>query len=351
MSEPTTLSIALRVRRWADEQEVGALREESVPGADATERVRLAALGGIVRAIGGAGTDFWPEELASWCSAAPAPPDNLLADITVGLDRDEDLLAAIYERAVTPRHRRQLGTFFTSPALVEHMLDRAEHMLECAPSVVVDPGAGVGAFTVAAARRWPDARILAVDVNLVTLGLLGARLTYEGLVDHATLVHEDFLAWIQHSAPGDTGPWLYLGNPPYTRTQALDAETKIQASTLTRGAVTSGHATLSTIFAAAIQDRLRPQDATCLLLPAAWTHTRSARELREALWKKVWRPLELHRWPSRTRAFVGPGVTATILSLGAHRQRRQPYRFARAEIRDGRVSCCRAARYLRMPGE
>lgn len=336
-SKPTTLSVALRVRRWADRQRMVPLPEARVPGADVVERARLAALGGIVRALVGTRTDRWPVDLAIWCTAAPTPPDPLIDDVMLALDRDQDLLAAIYERAVTPHNRRQLGTFFTAPALVEHMLDRAEHMLDSPPAVIVDPGAGVGAFTAAAARRWPQARILAVDVNLVTLGFLGARLAFEGLERQTNLIRDDFLTWIACSRPSELGPWLYLGNPPYTRTQALDAQTKAQAATLTGGDVANGHATLSTIFAAAIQRRLRPQDAMCLLLPAAWTHTRSARELRKALWSKAWRPLELHCWPSRARAFVGPGVTATVLSLGSTRQRRQPYRFARAEIHDGRV--------------
>ena len=337
MPEPTTLSIALCVRRWADEQRAIPLFGTQVPGADAAELARLAAIGGVVRAVAGEQTDRWPQELAAWCGVAPPPPASLTDDIKRALDHDQDVLAAIYERAVTPRHRRQLGTFFTSPALVEHMLDRAEHMLDGPPGVIVDPGAGVGAFTAAAAQRWPMARVLAVDVNLVTLGLLGARLAYHGLEPRVELIHDDLLVWIAGAYPTEPAPWLYLGNPPYTRTQALDAKTKDRAAALTSGDVTSGHATLSTIFAAAIQGRLRPQDAMCLLLPAAWTHTRSARELREALWKKVWRPLELHRWPSRTRAFVGPGVTATVLSLGPVRERRQPYRYGRAEIRGGRV--------------
>lgn len=327
----------MRVRRWADQQKARALPEAGVPGADPLELARLSALGGVVKEIAGSRSARWPAELADWCNAAPTPPAGLIEELLLALDREQDVLAAIYERAVTPRHRRQLGTFFTSPALVEHVLDRAEHMLDGPPGVIVDPGAGVGAFSVAAARRWPAARVLAVDVNLVTLGLLGARLAYEGLQDQADLVLEDFLTWIDRRPPADAESWLYLGNPPYTRTQALDAETKARAAAVTGGGVTSGHATLSTIFAAAIQSRLRSQDAMCLLLPAAWTHTHSARGLREALWNQAWRPLELHRWPSRTRAFVGPGVTATVLSLGPTRDRRQPYRFGRAEIRAGRV--------------
>ena len=47
------------------------------------------------------------------------------------------------------------------------------------PASVVDPGAGVGAFTLNAATRW-HAPLVAVDLNVVTLGLLAARCQLAG---------------------------------------------------------------------------------------------------------------------------------------------------------------------------
>ncbi|MCW5954578.1 MAG: 50S ribosomal protein L11 methyltransferase, partial [Propionibacteriaceae bacterium] len=38
------------------------------------------------------------------------------------------------------------------------------------PSTIVDVGAGVGIFSIAASVAWPDASVIAVDVNPVTLG-------------------------------------------------------------------------------------------------------------------------------------------------------------------------------------
>jgi predicted RNA methylase len=328
----------MRVRRWADGQELAALDESLVPGASEVERRRLAALGGLAGALAGGEVDGWPSELRGWVDNAPQMPADLLAHVQAAFSDEADPLAAIYERAVTPRNRRRLGTFFTPPVLVDHMLNRAQALLGRAPNVVVDPGAGVGAFTVAAARRWPGARIIAVDINVVTLGMLAARLGREELAHRTELVLGDFLPWLQSVSREQGSTWLYLGNPPFTRAQSLDAETKERAAVAAGNLVTSGHATLSTFFAAAVVRALRPQDGACLLLPAAWTYTRSARELRQGLWERRRRPLELHRWPTAARAFTGPDVTATVVGFGAERSEDQLYTYGRAQVCDGAVA-------------
>jgi hypothetical protein len=112
--------------------------------------------------------------------------------------------------------------------------------------------------------------------------------------------------------------------------------------------VTSGHATLSTLFAAAVARQLEPQDAMVLVPPAAWTDTRSARELRAGLWSERLRPLELHRSPTRTRAFTGPSVTATVVGLGARRDRPRPFvhGIARADSESVAISERRSVKYL-----
>ncbi|MHB1810093.1 MAG: methyltransferase [Solirubrobacteraceae bacterium] len=250
---------------------------------------------------------------------------------------ETDILAAIYERAVTPRNRRRLGTFFTSPILVEHMLSTGERLIGCTPDVVVDPGAGVGAFSLAAARRWPKARVIAVDVNVVTLGLLAARLDHAGLSDRAELVLGDFIGWLSRRRRAAESVWLTLGNPPFTRSQSLDAETKHEAAEAAGEMVVSGHATLSTLFAAAATRQLEPQDAMALVLPAAWTYTRSAKELRAGLWNQRHRALELHRWPTSARAFTGPSVTATVVGMGSRQSAPQMFVHGVARVQDGCV--------------
>jgi adenine-specific DNA-methyltransferase len=331
------LSVAIRVCRWADAQRCEPLAEHLVPGANEVERSRLRALGAVVGALASPGRARWPMEVDQWAGDGPAPPSDLVTIVREAMGSEDDALAAIYERAVRPRHRRRLGTFFTSPVLVEHMLDGGERLAGGAPDVVIDPGAGVGAFSLAAARRWPDARIMAVDVNVVTLGLLALRLDYEGLSDRADLILGDFLAWLQTAERDPDSVWLTVGNPPFTRSQSLDAATKREAADAAGEMVASGHATLSTLFAAAVARRLRPQDAMTLVLPAAWTYTRSARELRAGLWDDRHRPLELHRWPTNSRAFTGPDVTATVIGLGSERDSDEPFLHGVASVSDGRV--------------
>lgn len=335
--QPTTLSVAIRVCRWADAQECDALDEHLVPGASSTERARLRALGALVGALASRDRHSWPAEVRTWASDEPKPPDDLVAVVAEAMKSEPDVLAAIYERAVTPRNRRRLGTFFTSPVLVDHMLETGERLAGAPPDVVVDPGAGVGAFSLAAAWRWPEARIIAVDINVVTLGLLAARLDHEGLTARAELVLGDFVAWLGICSRDTKSVWLTLGNPPFTRSQSLDAETKRQAADAAGDMVASGHATLSTLFAAAVAQQLQPQDAMALVLPAAWTYTRSARELRTGLWDDRQRCMELHSWPTSARAFTGPSVTATVIGLGAVRTTPQPFVHGVASVVDGRV--------------
>lgn len=333
----TTLSVAIRVCRWADAQSCEPLGDHLVPGANERERARLRALGPLVGAVASGDRGTWPAEVREWAETGPTPPDELVALVRDGLDDEADVLATIYERAVTPRNRRRLGTFFTSAVLVEHMLDTGERLAGRAPDVVVDPGAGVGAFSLAAARRWGAAHVIAVDINVVTLGLLAARMDHAGLSDRAELVLGDFVGWLSKRQRDPESVWLTVGNPPFTRSQSLDAETKQEAADAAGELVASGHATLSTLFAAAVARNLEPQDAMALVLPAAWTYTRSSRELRAGLWMERHRGLELHRWPTSARAFTGPSVTATVIAVGAKQGAAQPFVHGVATVVDGRV--------------
>lgn len=124
-------------------------------------------------------------------------PQKELVEACSGCDGRTDRRAGDNLRACShATHRPRSGTFFTSRVLVKHMLTTGQRLIGQAPDVVVDPGAGVGAFSLAAASRWPGARVIAVDINLVTLGLLAARLDHAGPADHAELVLGDVVGWL-----------------------------------------------------------------------------------------------------------------------------------------------------------
>jgi adenine-specific DNA-methyltransferase len=255
-------------------------------------------------------------------------------------------LAVAYDACISAANRRRLGTVFTPDDVVDYMLDRVEEQLDEEPACVVDPGAGVGAFTLAAARRWPMARIVAVDINVVTLGLLAARVCYERSVDadFASRPGEievrlaDYLDELPDLFARDApGPVVALGNPPYTRTQALSADYKSRAAKLADGMITSGHANLAILFQATTVAQMRPTDVSCMVLPGSVVYTRAARDLRAAIWRGT-RPVTVHRWPAAARAFAGRDVQAAVITLGPENKADPgPIRLARAETQGGRV--------------
>lgn len=304
------------------------LGADLVHGAAEEERRKLSALGAVARALVPDGVPRWPETLRSWAQGYGGELDERLRDDLIGvLAQDaDDVLAQVYERVVSGRNRRRLGTFFTPTPIVDHMIATAG-ALGPAPDHVVDPGAGVGAFALAAGRAWPQAMVSAVDVNVVTLGLLAARTATTAAprpsAQDPNFVSDDFLVWLEHGWNELRGRRLMLGNPPYTRHQLMTTKDKLLAQAAAGDLISSGLAGLSTYFLAATINALSDADALCLLLPSSWCETRYGRELRAWLWSARHRRVELHRFPSRVAVFPGTQVMAMVLAVGPRRDDEQ----------------------------
>lgn len=344
LAAPTPAALRRRVRSWALAAE--ELEPPDVPGASSEELHALGVLGGLAVELGAAEAAAWPTVMIRWAYRAPRVPDELAELVRRSLAVGDDPLAVAYNACVSAANRRRLGTVFTPDDVVDHMLDRVEEQLEAPPACVVDPGAGVGAFTLAAARRWPTARIVAVDINVVTLGLLAARVCYERSVDtvfasRAGEIEIRLADYIDELpvlfAPDAPGPVVVLGNPPYTRTQALSADYKHRAAELSEGMITSGHANLAMLFQAMTIAQMRRADISCMVLPGSVVYTRAARDLRAAIWRGP-RPVTVDRWPATARAFIGRDVQAAVIRLGPETEADPgPIRLARAETEGGRV--------------
>lgn len=332
---------AVELVAWLDAQDAVPLAAELVHGAEEGERRRLAGLGAFARVLAGR-VEGWPEELVEWASAhRPDPPDALVHRVRAALaDTREDILARVYEAVVSGVHRRRLGTFFTPDAVVVHMLGWVADVMG-EPDHVVDPGAGVGAFALAALQRWPAARVSAVDVNAVTLGLLAARTAARGRADGGhgglRLVPGDFLQWLVDGWPDLRGRRLVMGNPPYTRHQLMTEKDKKDARVAAGPLITSGLAGLSTYFLAATINALGSDDALCLLLPSSWCETRYGRELRQWLWAARHRRVELHKFPSRLAIFPGTQVMAVVLLVGPQQTDWQAMAVREVDLDDGLV--------------
>lgn len=301
------------VANWLATTTAKPLAPNLVPGAIKEERRRLGALGGLVGELLEAVPPTWPQPLSRWVANAETPPQAAVAEVRDRISNPADVFATLYEKVVSGPNRRRLGTFFTPPEVVDLMLERAAAMLP-APARIVDPGAGVGAFSVAAAKWWPDATVCAIDVNLVTLGLLATRLALEGQAEQVDLVLEDYLPWVQ--ADRSPGPRLFLGNPPYTRHQDLDQATKRRATQASGDLVDSTLAGLAAYFLAASLNHLRPEDALSFVLPGSWTEARHGSGIRRWLWEQTRRNVELLAFPSDAEIFPGTRVNAVIVTVG-----------------------------------
>jgi hypothetical protein len=119
-----------------------------------------------------------------------------------------------------PRTKVEFGDFQTPPALAERVC-RLIAASGFRPSSVLEPTCGVGAFLTAAARVFPEARLVGAERNPDYVA--AARTSLEQSPS-ATVIECDFFThdWpsLVHSLPK---PLLVIGNPPWVTNSALAA--------------------------------------------------------------------------------------------------------------------------------
>jgi adenine-specific DNA-methyltransferase len=338
------VDLVRRIADWALTVPVTPLSLDAVPGTSEQERRGLAALGGLAGALAGRRVKSWPAALQAW-ARAEAPPKAIVMAVERELSGGVDVLAATYERLVSGRNRRRLGTFFTPPAVVEFMLDRAENQIGV-PAAVIDPGAGVGAFSLSARRRWPATHIVAVDVNVVTLGLLAARQE-----DGLELALDDFVPWASSSSVPPNGPRLWIGNPPYTRHQELSSQLKEESLRASGGLVTSRRAGLSAYFLAVTLSARQADDVICYLLPGTWVDTGYGRPLRKAVLESQAGVVEMYGFSTDIDMFPGTRVAAMALIVGPNRELGKTLVTGLARITANAVDLGRTAKRSRKSGD
>ena len=323
-------NMCAELRAWLSTHMGDPIAENLVPGTSEDERRMLAALGGIARSLAGHSNAHWPDAIREWLEDGPNPPVAIVEGLRSLGNAQADLLGSTYERVICAPNRRRLGAFFTPPTVVQFLLERGQQLVG-SPAVVIEPGAGVGAIALSASLRWPRADILAVDVNVVTLGILCA-LTPEKARERVRPVLEDYLSWIARGSAKRVGkPRLFLGNPPYTRRQELLGP--IEASNL----VKSGMASLSAHFLATSLEAMGPEDAICFVLPGSWLEARYGSELRRALIDAEDRQVIVDAFPADSKVFSGADVTTVVLSIGPIKRGLQPFCVNRTVIQNNSV--------------
>lgn len=158
------------------------------------------------------------EHLLHSSGRAQKTPDSLTVSVRRSIARGDDPLGDSYSRLVSPELRREQGATFTPPAVVNAML-RWARAQGGRIARVVDPGAGSGRFTLAAARAFPRAEIIAVEKDPDVARLLHANVAAARLTGRVRVLIRDYRGV---ELPQIKGRTLYIGNPPYVRHHDID---------------------------------------------------------------------------------------------------------------------------------
>lgn len=176
-------------------------------------------LAGVARElIGATGALTVDEQRVEYDAPTAGEVDAIRKAILIGEDPLGDAFCQIRTREI----RRANGATYTPSPIIKAMINWAAAE-PVAPVRIVDPGAGSGRFLVAAAARFPEARLIAVEIDPLACLLLRANAAVNGFSDRLVVHLKDYrrlrLARVK-------GPTLFIGNPPYVRHHGISEEWK-----------------------------------------------------------------------------------------------------------------------------
>jgi hypothetical protein len=239
-----------------------------------------AALTGLAIGLLGSRWDLTPPERALAIVTAVEPPGPRLAACRAAIEAGGDPLGEALVSLRSPESRRGLGATYTPEPIVTAMLGWA--LRQARPDRIIDPGAGSGRFLLAAARAFPDAELIGIEIDPMAALLLRANLAVRRLAGRARVLVGDYR---QTRLPSSPGCSLFIGNPPYLRHHGIDSEWKRwYASTAQRfGVKASRLAGLHLHFFLRTLELAQPGDQGCFVTAAEWLDVNYGAALRALL--------------------------------------------------------------------
>ena len=193
----------------------------------------------------------------------------------LAIQRGGDPLGDHFVETVSAEDRRTQGATLTPSWLIDLQLDRIAMRL--VPARVIDAGAGTGRYALAAARRWPCAKIIAIEkdpilAEAIRINARVARLKIQ-------VICADYLAV---NLPPIDGVTAFIGNPPYVRHHDIPAEHKLWYSNNMRklGLPDSQLAGLHIYFYLKSYRLARPGDVGCFVTAAEWFESNYGESMR-----------------------------------------------------------------------
>jgi hypothetical protein len=210
----------------------------------------------------------------------PSSDPGSVADIRAAILAGRDPLGGAFARIHSPEARRANGATYTPTPIISCMLSWAADL--GTPARIVDPGAGSGRFLLAAASRFPDAQLVAIELDPVAALILRANVCVRGLARRVTILVGDYRA---AALPEVVGKTLFIGNPPYVRHHGISAtwKTWLAGASARLGVKASRLAGLHIHFFVRTMQLARPGDFGVFITSAEWLDVNYGATLRELL--------------------------------------------------------------------
>lgn len=240
----------------------------------ATEQELLAA----AVALGARDVPKWTAQEDALVASLPPVAPSLVQALRAAIQEGQDPLGECLCALRSPAVRRPMGAIYTPQPIVEFMTEWAKKQGQ--PGRVIDPGAGSGRFLLCAAKRFPQASLLGVELDPVASILLRANLAAAELANRAVVMQEDYRSMVPPPVKGTT---LYLSNPPYVRHHLISGEWKrwLAEKAAAKGYRYSQLAGLHAYFFLATALRAAPGDYGIFITAAEWLDVNYGRLIRD----------------------------------------------------------------------
>jgi type I restriction enzyme M protein len=219
-----------------------------------------------------------------------------------------------------------LGRFYTDPAIGQifvSLFDRRQ------ATSILDLGSGGGSLTFAAARRWIEARIQTVDVDLGAEEHIRTGMASAGHIQHDHLV-ADVLDENLPEMVGGPRFDLAVCNPPYTRIKWREGFNRIlaEAGMDELKALPPGALSSEIMFIAQILRLAEVGAEVGVIVPDGLISARPYRKVRQALLERV-RVIRVVQLPRGS--FRGTEAQAHVIVFRNERSRGEPVEISRLD--------------------
>lgn len=247
--------------------------------------------------------------LIEGASAAGEPVDNqTVHSLRRQILRGADPLGEAFTAIRSADDRRATGAVYTPQPIVDAMVEWLA--TQGAPVRIVDPGSGSGRFILAAGRMFPDAELVAVEMDPLAALMLRANVAVCGLGGRVRVLVEDYR---KVTLPCVAGMTAFIGNPPYVRHHEIGEDWKAWYAKgfAALGIKASALAGLHLHFF--LQTRLlaREGDVGAFVTSAEWMDVNYGSALRKLLIEQLG-GTALHVLAPTVEAFPGTATTAAI---------------------------------------